>query len=103
VFGSNREATGLADGTAGDVESEPSNYIVSRLNPDGTIDSTFGNNGNVFIDGSTFSNVSTGFFSGNPLLVDVSDNGEITVAFRFINELSPPDQQDTLAVIRFSF
>ena len=34
----------------------PLDYVLSRLNPDGTIDSTFGDGGNVFLTGSLFPN-----------------------------------------------
>ena len=60
------------------------NYVVSRLNVDGTLDSTFGNNGNVFISGSSFPNSDSPFPSGTPLGVDVLDNNNIIFAFSFL-------------------
>ena len=61
------------------------NFIVSRLNPDGTIDTSFANNGNQFVLGSSFPNSDTTFSSNGEVLgLDVSNSGEITFAFNFI-------------------
>ena len=63
--------------------SEPTNFVVSRLNADGTIDSSFGNNGNAFILGSSFPD--SDFFgpSGEVVGIDVLDNGQIIFAFTY--------------------
>ena len=66
------------------VDPAINNYVVSRLNPDGTIDSTFGDNGNVFLEGSSFAFAGSPFTSGDPIGLDVSDNGEITFAFSYL-------------------
>ena len=108
VFGANRETTGFAGGPFDSIESEPANYVVSRLNSDGTIDSTFGDNGNVFLLGTSLGDFSTGLFSGEPLLVEVSDSGEITIAFTFTNPAEPTEfssfgpEDQSLAIVRFS-
>ena len=65
------------------VDPAINNYVVSRLNPDGTIDSTFGDNGNVFLEGSSFAFAGSPFRSGVPIGLDVSDNGEITFGFSY--------------------
>lgn len=75
VFGANNDNP--------DPFGDPLNFIVARLNPDGTPDPTFGNSGNVFVQGSSFPDVGGPFASGTPLGVDVLDNGDITFAFSF--------------------
>ena len=63
--------------------SEPTNFVVARLNADGSVDSSFGNSGNAFILGSSFPN--SDFFgpSGEVIGVNVLDNGEIVFAFTY--------------------
>ena len=84
VFGTNNDNPDPTDNL---------NYIVSRLNPDGTLDSTFGNGGNVFIQGSSFPGSDFPFASGTPLGVDVLDNGDITFAFSFQGFVDGPPTQ----------
>ena len=57
------------------------NFVVSRLNPDGTIDTSFANSGNQLILGSSFPDSGFGFPTGEVLGLDVSDSGDITFAF----------------------
>ena len=62
------------------------NFAVSRLNPDGTIDTSFANDGNQFILGSSFTD--TGSVS-EVLGLDVLDNGDITLAFTLQDFFDP--------------
>ena len=59
------------------------NFVVSRLNPDGTIDTSFADSGNQLIPGASFPSSGVGFPAGELLGVDVSDNGDITFAVNF--------------------
>ena len=81
--------------------SQPTNYIVSRLNPDGTIDSSFGNNGNAFILGSSFASSGFPFPSGTTLGVDVLDNGGIIFGFSFLGIVNGV-ASETVVVSRLS-
>ena len=81
--------------------SQPTNYIVSRLNPDGTIDSSFGNNGNAFILGSSFAGSGFPFPSGTTLGVDVLDNGGIIFGFSFLGIVNGV-ASETVVVSRLS-
>jgi len=72
-------------GTNLDSFLAPTNFVVSRLNADGSLDSSFGNGGNVFIAGSDLSSTAsdgTGEVAG----VDVDPLGNITFGAAF-NEL----------------
>ena len=54
------------------------NYIVSRLNADGTLDATFGNGGNVFIANSELGLTdSAGGNSSNAIDVEVTSNNQV--------------------------
>ena len=81
--------------------SAPTSYIVSRLNPNGTIDSSFGNNGNTFILGSSFSGSDFLFPSGTALGVDVLDNGDIIYGFSFLGIVDGA-ASETVVVSRLS-
>lgn len=80
VFGTNVANQSAAFDPGG---SEPTNFVVARLNADGSVDSSFGNSGNAFILGSSFPN--SDFFgpSGEVIGVNVLDNGEIVFAFTY--------------------
>ena len=72
-------------GTSLDAFFAPTNFVVSGLNADGSLDSSFGNGGNVFIPGSDLSSTAsdgTGEIAG----IDVDDSGTITFGAVF-NEL----------------
>ena len=56
------------------------NFVVSRLNPDGTIDTSFANGGNQLIPGASFPGSGVGFPAGELIGLDVSDDGGITFA-----------------------
>ena len=68
-------------GTNPSGASGAQNFIISRLNPDGTIDTSFANSGNQLILGSSFPDSGFGFPTGEVLGLDVSDSGDITFAF----------------------
>jgi len=57
------------------------NFVVSRLQPDGSIDTTFGDNGSVFIPG--FEEPIGPPSSSEPISVEVDDVGNITFGVRF--------------------
>ena len=77
-------------------------YIVSRLNTDGSIDTSFGNNGNVFIQGSSFNNAvaGPGPFVGFPEFLNVADSGAITFGFNFSTDTGGGFPVNSLAIGR---
>jgi len=64
--------------------SDPPSFVVSRLNADGSVDSTFGNDGNLFIS-AAFENA-TNDLGALVNFLDITDSGEIVVAFTFNTE-----------------
>jgi len=64
--------------------SDPPSFVVSRLNADGSVDSTFGNDGNLFIS-ATFDNA-TNDLGALVNFLDITESGEIVVAFTFGTE-----------------
>ena len=63
---------------------DPPSFVVSRLNADGSVDSTFGNDGSLFIS-AAFENATTDLGALVNFL-DITDSGEIVVAFTFNTE-----------------
>ena len=75
--------------------SDPPSFVVSRLNADGSVDSTFGNDGNQFISVAGFENATTDLGALTNFL-DITDSGEIVVAFTFQTE----GFEESLGIVR---
>ncbi len=80
--------------------AQDSNLVVFRLNPDGGLDSSFGNNGNVFIAASSLGEGPFGqqVTTADPINVVVDESDNIIFGASFLG----PEVRDTIAIGRLS-